>query len=255
MPFDFVLPDLGEGITEGEIRKWLVKEGDAVEEHQTVLEIETDKAIVEVPSPRKGRVLKINKEEAEIVKVGEVLMTILEEGEIIEEKPKVEERPKSVSVVGVLPEAEEEILATPAVRALSKELGVKLETVKGSGPGGSITKDDVIKASEKFKKAEDQYGSIERMPFRGVRRTIAKNLILAQKTTAFVTGMDEADITDLWSLREREKKPILDKGIHLTFLPFFIKASYHALLEHSLLNASIDDEREEVIIKKCYNFG
>ena len=255
MPFDFVLPDLGEGITEGEIRKWLVKEGDAVEEHQTVLEIETDKAIVEVPSPRKGRVLKINKEEAEIVKVGEVLMTILEEGEIIEEKPKVEERPKSVSVVGVLPEAEEEILATPTVRALSKELGVKLETVKGSGPGGSITKDDVIKASEKFKKAEDQYGSIERMPFRGVRRTIAKNLILAQKTTAFVTGMDEADITDLWSLREREKKPILDKGIHLTFLPFFIKASYHALLEHPLLNASIDDEREEVIIKKYYNFG
>lgn len=255
MPFDFVLPDLGEGITEGEIRKWLVKEGDAVEEHQTVLEIETDKAIIEVPSPKKGRVLKINKEEAEIVNVGEVLMTILEVGEIIEEKPKVEERPKSVSVVGVLPEAEEEILATPAVRALSKELGVKLETVKGSGPGGSITKDDVIKASEKFKKAEDQYGSIERMPFRGVRRTIAKNLILAQKTTAFVTGMDEADITDLWRLREREKKPILDKGIHLTFLPFFIKASHHALLEHPLLNASIDDEREEVIIKKYYNFG
>jgi pyruvate dehydrogenase E2 component (dihydrolipoamide acetyltransferase) len=260
MPFDFVLPDLGEGITEGEIRKWLVKEGDAVEEHQNVLEVETDKAIVEVPSPKKGRVLKINKDEGEIAKVGEVLMTIAEEGEPIEkkseEKPKAEERPKSVSVVGVLPEEEEEeILATPSVRALAKELGVNLETIKGSGPGGSITRDDVIEESEKAKKAEDQYGAIEKIPIKGLRRTIAKNLITSQKTTAFVTGMDEADITDLWNLREKEKKSLLEKGIHLTFLPFFIKAVYRSLTEHPLLNASVDEEREEIVIKKYYNIG
>ena len=255
MPFDFVLPDLGEGITEGEVRKWLVKEGDAIEEHQTVLEIETDKAIVEVPSPKKGRVLKIDKDIGDMAKVGEVLMSIAEEGEAIEEKPKPEERPKSVSVVGVLPEEEEEILATPAVRALAKELGVSLETIKGSGPGGSITREDVIEASEKAKKAEDQYGVIERMPIRGLRRTIAKNLIASQKTTAFVTGMDEADITELWNLREREKKALLDKGIHITFLPFFIKAVHHALAEHPLLNASVDEEKEEIIIKKYYNIG
>ena len=254
MPYDFVLPDLGEGITEGEIRRWLVKEGDAVEEHQTVLEIETDKAVVEVPSPKKGKVLKINKDIGEIAKVGEVLMTILEAGEAAEEKPK-EERPKSVSVVGVLPEEEEEILATPAVRALAKELGVKLETIKGSGPGGSITKDDVAEASEKGKKTDDQYGAIERIAIKGLRRTIAKNLITSQKTTAFVTGMDEADITELWSLREREKKALIEKGIHLTFLPFFIKAVHHALTEHPLLNASVDEGREEIIIKKYYNIG
>ncbi len=254
MPFDFVLPDLGEGITEGEIRKWIIKEGDAIEEHQTIVEIETDKAIVEVPSPKKGRVLKINKDIGDTAKVGEVLMTIAEEGEAVEEKPKAEERPKSVSVVGVLPE-EEETLATPAVRAMAKELGVKIETIKGSGPGGSITKEDVIEASEKAKKAEDQYGVVERMPIRGLRRTIAKNLIASQKTTAFVTGMDEADITELWNLREREKKSLLDKGIHLTFLPFFIKAVHHALAEHPLLNASVDEEKEEIIIKKYYNIG
>jgi pyruvate dehydrogenase E2 component (dihydrolipoamide acetyltransferase) len=253
MPFDFALPDLGEGITEGEIRKWLVKEGDAIEEHQIILEIETDKAVVEVPSPRKGRALKINKDIGEIAKVGEVLMVIAEEGEAIE-KPKAEERPKSVSVVGVLPE-EEEVLATPAVRALAKELGVKIESVKGSGPGGSITKDDVIEASEKSKKAEDVYGIIEKMPLKGLRRTIAKNLIQSQRTTAFVTGMDEADITELWTLREREKKTIQGKGIHLTFLPFFIKAVQHALAEHPLLNASVDEEKEEIIIKKYYNIG
>lgn len=255
MPFDFVLPDLGEGITEGEVRKWLVKEGDAIEEHQTILEIETDKAIVEVPSPKKGMVLKINKDIGDMAKVGEILMSIAEVGEIVEEKPKPEERPKSVSVVGVLPEEEEEVLATPAVRALAKELGVKIETIKGSGPGGSITKEDVIEASEKAKKTEDQYGVIERIPIRGLRRTIAKNLIASQKTTAFVTGMDEADITELWNLREREKKALLDKGIHLTFLPFFIKAVHHALAEHPLLNASVDEEKEEIIIKKYYNMG
>lgn len=263
MPFDFVLPDLGEGTTEGEVRKWVVKQGDLVEEHQTVLEIETDKAVVEVPSPKKGTVLKINKDVGEIVKVGEVLMTIALEGEAAkeeekpkpEEKPKAEERPKSVSVVGVLPEEEEEILATPAVRAFAKELGVNLEALKGSGPGGSITKEDVTKASGKEKKAEDQYGPTERIPFRGLRRTIAKNMLLSQKTTAFVTGMEEADITDLWNLREREKKALLEKGLHLTFLPFFIKAVYHALTEYPMLNASLDEEREEIVLKKYYTIG
>ncbi len=249
MPFDFTLPDLGEGITEGEIRKWLVKEGDSVEEHQTVIEIETDKAIVEVPSPKKGKIFKINREEGEIAKVGEVLMTIAEEGEA------VEERPKSVSVVGVLPEEEEEILATPAVRALAKELAVKLETIKGSGPGGSITKEDVINASEKGKKAEDLYGITERVPLKGLRRTIAKNLVTAHQTMVFVTVMDEADVTDLWNIREREKKVLEEKGIHLTFLPFFIKAVQHSLAEHPYLNASIDGEKEEIILKKYYNLG
>jgi pyruvate dehydrogenase E2 component (dihydrolipoamide acetyltransferase) len=248
MAFDFSLPDLGEGITEGEIRKWLVKEGDTIEEHQTVIEIETDKAVVEVPSPKKGKIMKINMEEGEVVKVGEVLMTIAEEGEA------VEERPKSVSVVGVLPE-EEEILATPAIRALAKELGVKLESIKGSGPGGSITKEDLTKASAKVKRVEDQYGIVERSPIKGVRRTIAKNLVIAQQKMAFLTIMEEADITDLWDLREREKKSLQENGVHLTFLPFFMKAAQHSLLEHSFLNASVDEEKEEIIVKKYYNMG
>jgi pyruvate dehydrogenase E2 component (dihydrolipoamide acetyltransferase) len=262
MPFYFKLPDLGEGITEGEIRKWLVKEGDSIEEHQTVLEIETDKAVVEVPSPKKGKILKMNKEEGDIAKVGEVLMTIAEEGEAIEETPKaeeapaVEERPKSVSVVGVLPEEEEGILATPAVRALARELVVNLETIKGSGPGGSITKEDVMKASEKGKKAaEDLYGISERVPLKGLRRTIAKNLLTAHQTMVFVTIMDEADVTDLWNIREREKKVLQEKGIHLTFLPFFMKALQHSLVEHPYLNASLDGEKEEIIVKKYYNVG
>jgi len=274
MAFDFILPDLGEGITEGELRKWLVAEGDRVEEHGTVLEIETDKAIVEVPSPRSGIVARIHKKEGETVKVGEVLMTVAEEGEAIEkpaepsEKPVAEaakpsgpietiDRPKSVSVVGTMPEEEEPggVLAAPAVRAMAKEMGIRLETLKGSGPAGSITMSDLKAAAVKGKKPEDTFGDVERLPLKGLRRTIAKNLIASQRATAFVTGMDEADITELWELREREKKALLEKGIHLTFLPFFVKAVLHALAEHPYLNASIDDEREEIVLKKYYNIG
>ncbi len=262
MSFNFILPDLGEGIAEAEIRKWLVKEGDAVEEHQAVVEVETDKAVVEVPSPKKGTVLKIARQEGETAKVGEVLMVIGEAGEKIEKptpvekKPGAEERPKSVSVVGVLPEEEETVvLATPAIRAFAKEQGVDLEKVRGSGPGGSITREDVLKASKRPPKAEDQYGAVERMAIRGVRKIIAKNLVSAQKIMASVTETDEADITDLWDLREKEKKQLKDKGIHLTFMPFFIKAVQHALMDFGTFNASVDEEREEIVVKKYYNIG
>ena len=271
MPFDFVLPDLGEGIAEGELRKWLIKEGDRVEEHQNVLEIETDKAIVEVPSPRTGKVVRLNKSEGDMVRVGEVLMTIAEEGgttpeepeeeragtvaEAPEEEPEEEPRLRSVSVVGVLPEEEEEVLATPAVRALAKELGVPLEGIRGSGPGGSITKQDVTDAAERRKEKRAPSGLEERVPLRGLRRTIAKNLLASQRATAFVTGMDEADITELWELREREKGSLHQKGVHLTLLPFFIKAVQHALAEHPMLNSSIDEEREEIVIKRYFNIG
>jgi pyruvate dehydrogenase E2 component (dihydrolipoamide acetyltransferase) len=284
MAFNFVLPDLGEGIAEGEIRKWLVKEGSIVEEHQAILEIETDKAVVEVPSPKGGTVLKINKEEGSSVKVGEVLIVIGEIGEKIGEQPPIKEkpkgeRPKSVSVVGELPEEEEElkpaaawpklasvtgrrsdheettILAVPSVRVFAKEQGISLDKIKGSGPGGSISREDVLKAAKLSLKAEDQYGPFERVAIKGLRKTIAKNLILAQKTMAFVTETDEADITDLWDLRAREKKALEDKGVHLTFVPFFMKAIQHTLMEFGTFNASVDEEREEILLKKYFNIG
>ncbi|MBI5327414.1 MAG: 2-oxo acid dehydrogenase subunit E2 [Deltaproteobacteria bacterium] len=250
MVFDFVLPDLGEGITEGEIRRWLVKEGDLVNEHQTILEVETDKAVVEVPSPKKGFVQKIRKLEGEIAKVGNVLLTIVEK---IEEGGKEEK--KSFGVVGRLPEAEE-ILATPAVRNLAKRLGVNIEKIKGAGPMGRITEDDVVKASGGAKDlTKDQFGSIERVQIKGVRRSIAKNLLASMKTAAFVTGMDDADVSALWRLREKEKKVALSKKIRLTFLPFLMKAAQHALKEHPMLNASVDEAGEEIIVKKYFNIG
>ncbi|HLE08455.1 MAG TPA: dihydrolipoamide acetyltransferase family protein [Thermodesulfobacteriota bacterium] len=252
MVFEFKLPDLGEGITEGEVVKWRVKEGDAIEEHQVIVEVETDKAIVEVPSPKKGKVVRKNKAEGDVVSVGETLVTLeLEEKEV----PEKEKRPPSVSVVGTVPEAEE-VLATPLVRNLAKRLGVDLKKVTGTGPGGRITEEDVKGAGEGVRKeAKDKYGPIERVAIKGVRKSIAKNLMLAQKNAAFVTGMDDCDMTELWKLRIKEKGEAQKKGVHLTFLPFFMKASQHALREHPMLNASVDEETGDVIVKKYYNIG
>src|SRR5690242_13660547 len=148
MPFDFKLPDVGEGISEVELRKWLVREGERVSEHQLLLEVESDKAVVELPSPRAGTIGRIHHGEGEIVRVGETLLTIATD----EELPAG--RPRSVGVVGVLPEAEdedramtetrgEEVLATPLVRKLARERGIDLKGIRGSGPRGSITPEDL----------------------------------------------------------------------------------------------------------------
>ncbi len=255
MPFEFKLPDFGEGITEAELRKWLVREGEMVAEHQGIAEVETDKAVVEVPSPRSGRVVRLHQAEGAIVKVGDPLATLTEEGESLKE-----ERPRSVGIVGTLPEAEEEmpvsVLATPAVRAKAREMGIDLGGVTGTGPRGSVTGEDLLAAAKPAGKgAGDDYGPVERLPIRGMRRTIARNLIQSQRMTAFVTAMEEADITELHEIQVREARALSGKGIHLTFLSFIIKAVQHALAEHPLLNSSIDDQAGEIVIKKYHNIG
>jgi pyruvate dehydrogenase E2 component (dihydrolipoamide acetyltransferase) len=284
MPFEFKFPDIGEGLTEGEIVKWLVKEGDSIKEGQPLVEVETDKALVEIPSPRTGVVLKILGKEKEVIKVGQVIVVIGEKGEAVAAPPP--SRPKSVGVVGELEEAPEEVaappakptaekpalvsehaLATPAVRALAKELGVDVSKVAGTGPEGRVLEKDVRQAVEgKAKPAEpekkpakvkkyDFYGYVDRIPLRGVRRSIAKAMVKSKYTAPHVTTMDEADVTELWALRSKEKAKAEKRGIKLTILPFIMKAVIVGLVEHPYLNATLDDENEEVILKKYYNIG
>jgi len=280
MAKQFNFPDVGEGITEGEIVRWLVKEGDEVKEDQPLAEIETDKAVAEMPSPYSGTILKLHFKEKEIVKVGQVLVTIGEKGEAVPEKAamekpaaeKIEEKPKPApSVVGVITESKEEIreiLATPKVRKLALELGVAIKKVKGTGPHGRITEDDVknakaAAAAEEEKKPapppakemSDSYGEVDRIPLRGVRRATAKRMVLAVSTAAHVTHCDEADATELVKIRESLMQQAADKGIKLTYLPFIVKALLEALKLHPLLNASLNDEEEEIIVKKYYNIG
>ncbi|MBI5826595.1 MAG: 2-oxo acid dehydrogenase subunit E2 [Deltaproteobacteria bacterium] len=263
MVFEFRLPDLGEGITEGEIVKWRVVEGESVEEHQIALDVETDKAIVEVPSPRKGKVVKINRAEGDVVRVGEALLEIEVEGRPGEEETARKPAPSTASVVGRLSE-EESVAAVPKARALARKLGVDLSTVVGTGPGGVITEDDVRGALAPPEaragtagpgKDSDRFGPIERVPIKGVRKSITRNLLTSQRTAAFVTGMEEADVTDLWDLRQRESRVARNSGVHLTFMPFFIKAVQRSLLEHPMLNGSVDENGAEIIVKKYYNIG
>jgi pyruvate dehydrogenase E2 component (dihydrolipoamide acetyltransferase) len=283
MAYEFKFPDIGEGLTEGEIVRWLVKEGDEVKEGQPLVEVETDKALAEIPSPKTGVILKIMAKEKEIVKVGQVIVVIGEKGESVAPVPP---RPKSVGVVGELEEAPEEVvvapvrveaakpalvsehaLAAPAVRALAKELGIDIGKVQGTGPEGRVLEKDVRQAAEaKAKPAEevkevkkvkkyDLYGYVDRISLRGVRRSIARAMVKSKYTAPHVTAMDEADVTELWKIREKEKKAAEKKGIKLTILPFIIKAVLAGLGEHPYLNASLDDENEEIILKKYFNIG
>ena len=262
MAFEFKLPDLGEGIAEVELRRWLVAEGDRIAEHQPVLEVETDKAVVEVPAPHAGVVARIHRKEGETVQVGETLLTIGDAKE--KETPPPQRRP-SVGIVGSLPEAEEEPhpappagfegLATPMVRKMARERGIDLKRVQGTGPRGCITPEDLERQPPVPRPAKPLPGTEDRLPLRGLRRTIARNVIASQRTTAFVTSMEEVDITEIWEMRVREQGEVESRGTHLTFLPFFMKAVQHALKEHPLLNGSIDDEAQEMILKKEYHFG
>jgi pyruvate dehydrogenase E2 component (dihydrolipoamide acetyltransferase) len=257
MPFEFKLPDLGEGIAEVELRRWLVKDGDRVVEHQPILEVETDKAVVEVPAPHTGIVAAILRHEGEMVGVGEVLLTITGE----EDLPELSRT--SGGIVGVLPEAEDEertavgneVMATPQVRKLARERGIDLRSIRGSGPHGSITREDLERSVPEPETSGKEFGLVERIPLRGVRRAIARNVLASQRLTAFVTGMEEADVTDLVALRSREQQEVEAHGAHMTYLPFFIKAAQHALREHPFLNAAIDDAKETIILKRHYHFG
>ena len=281
MPYEFKFPDIGEGLTEGEIVRWLVKEGEAIKEGQPLVEVETDKALAEIPSPKTGVILKILAKEKEIVKVGQVIVIFGEKGESLAPPSK-----PSVGVVGELEEApaeapaverrveaprpalvSEHVMATPAVRALAKELGADIDKVKGTGPEGRVLEKDVrqfaeakekpveeVKRPTKVKKY-DLYGYVERISLRGVRRSIAKAMVKSKFTAPHVSTMDEADVTELWKIREKEKQTAEKKGIKLTILPFIIKATIAGLKEHPYLNASLDDENEEIILKKYFNIG
>jgi pyruvate dehydrogenase E2 component (dihydrolipoyllysine-residue acetyltransferase) len=277
MAKQFRFPDVGEGITEGEIVRWLVKEGDEIREDQTLAEIETDKAVVEMPSPYKGTVLKIHVQEKEIVKVGQVLVTIGEKGESAAEEVPVagaKEMPTPAtgpSVVGVVPESRTEIrevLAAPKVRRLALELGVDIKSVRGTGPQRRIMEEDVQAAKAaavvpkeekkpafKIREKFDFYGELERIPLRGVRRATARRMHESVSTAAHVTHFDEADATALVNSRESLKSLAAEKGVKITFLPFIIKALLAAIQGHPLLNATLNDEDEEIIVKKYYNFG
>lgn len=309
MAFEFKFPDIGEGLTEGEIVEWKVKVGDRVEDHQVIAEIETDKAVVEVPSPAAGFILRLKGGPGDIVKVGEIIAVIGDEAELkaaLARTPPPPPAPKpappppapppppppepytvqgpSVGVVGRLEEAPEDepapvqakaapppvtrprVAALPKDRELARSLGVDIELIHGTGSKGAVTEDDIRRAAalgapEKGARvpggaaSRDAWGPVERVLVRGVRRRVAQAMSESLARTAQVTTMDEAEVDALWRIRERMKAEAAGQGVHLTLMPFLIKAVVGALKRVPEMNMSFDEEKGELVFKAYYNIG
>ena len=283
----FVLPDLGEGLIEAEIRAVLVHEGDVVKEDSPLLEVETDKAQVEIPSPFAGRVEKIHVQPGQTVKVGQPLVSFADGGGPAA-SPCSAAPPAQPAVA---PRADGgPVAATPSTRRLARELGVDLQTVGGTGPGGRISDDDVRARAGKppgVSKPPDapaaparaaapagpakplaavgleppplpkfeQWGPVERQPLSHLRRTIAERMALSAALIPHVTHFDKADITDLNAIVTRSFEAAKQRGITLTLTSFLLKAAALALREHPQFNATLDAGAGELILKRYCHLG
>ena len=366
---EFELPDVGEGVAEGEIVGWLVEVGDAVEEDQPVAEVETDKAVVEVPSPVNGTVKEIHADAGELVPVGTVIITFAEAGDEAGDQEQTETRTDTAtetrSEVGAVESKDDgasgddgsgstasgRVFAAPSARRLARELDVDIGTVDGSGPGGRVSDTDVRAAAENEdeepaadepaadesaprsavkrvgggdeggsepavatgsasrertlaapatrKLAEEsgididsvptdeerdgeafvtpaaveayaesqrvaqdadraalaESGGEERIPYRGVRRTIGEQMARSKETAPHVTHHDEVDVTELVETRSELKEEAETRGIGLSYMPFVMKACVAALRAFPSMNAMLDEEAEEIVEKHYYNVG
>ncbi|MDA4128322.1 MAG: 2-oxo acid dehydrogenase subunit E2 [Thaumarchaeota archaeon] len=273
MPYEFKLPDIGEGVAEGEVLKWFVKEGDPVKEDQPLVEVMTDKVNVQIPSPRTGTVGKLMAKEGDVVKVGTTLVLISLPGEQPSTAPSPQAPPQArtpeVTLQGPSvpePGPASRALATPATRRLARELNVDIARIRGSGPQSRVTDDDVRAAAGRGGQQAVVLGKAapapptssareEVVPLRGIRKTIAERMVRSKNTAAHVTHVDEVDMTELVVLREAFKGSAEKRGVKLTFLPFIVKALVPALKEYKFVNSTLDDAAGNIILKKYYNLG
>ena len=306
--YEYRMPELGEGLHEGEIVKWHVKPGDKIQEDDILMEVQNDKAVVEVPSPVSGVVKELKVEEGTVAVVGDVLAVIDAEGEVpqpahgggeapaadagagaaapapaaapvpAQAAPAAPAAPANAPAAGERPPGT--ILATPSVRKLAREKGVDLAQVTPTGKNGRITREDVLAFAEggavqaaapaaaaeapaapakaaapAAASAPAGPGAEERVPFRGIRKVIAQAMSKSVYTAPHVTVMDEVDVTALVALRERAKPLAEQRGVKLTYLPFIVKALVAAAREYPILNATLDEEANEIVYKKYYHVG
>ncbi len=237
------LPDIGEGIAEGEVIRFLVKVGDFVEKYQPLAEVMTVKVNVEIPSPVQGRVVKLLAEPGQVLKVGEPFIEI-ETQEAAEEKPaETVQVAATASKPEMMPHAGE-VLATPAVRKLAKELGVDLSKVVGTGPGGRVLEEDVRRAAASAE---------TRIPMKGLRRMIAERLVQAKSRAALVTVFEEVDAGQIVEVRNELRQQRQD--LKITYMPLIMKAIVAAVGEVPSVNGWVDDDREEIVLSREVNIG
>jgi pyruvate/2-oxoglutarate dehydrogenase complex dihydrolipoamide acyltransferase (E2) component len=240
MAYEFKLPDLGEGLTEGEIARWLVAEGQELAEDDPLVEIATDKTTVEIPSPAAGTVTKILVGEGEVVPVGTVLVVIGGDGTEQADRPRPEPAaapaPAPGPVRASVYQSQARVQVTPLVRRVAEELGVDLAQLSGSGPNGRITEADVRGAAgEELVSDRHKLSEGRREPVRGVRRQIIEHLTRAHREVPAVTFVEEADFTDV------------DLSL---LLPLVLKATATSLQEFPELNARLEGD-EIVYLDRC----
>jgi pyruvate dehydrogenase E2 component (dihydrolipoamide acetyltransferase) len=238
MAYEFKLPDLGEGVAEGEIARWLVQVGQVIDEDDPLVEIQTDKTTVEIPSPAGGMVARILVEEGELVPVGTPLV-VIGDGEFASAEPEPE-RATAEPEPAAAPA--ERVKATPLVRRFAAELGVDLSLLAGTGAGGRITEEDVRRFSALSRGQTPGRGPERRVPLRGVRRTIAQHLTIAHREVPAVTVVEECDFNALAAVRGER-----------SYLPYLLKAVVAGLKEFPELNATLDGE--EIVFWERYDLG
>ena len=269
MPIELKLPDVGEGIAEGEVVRWLVAEGAAVKEDDPLVEILTDKANIEIPSPVTGTVVTILAAPGQVVKVGGLLALIEPAaGQAVSAQPFTPAPGSAQASSGRTDSREEplspksrpgvaDVLATPVVRKIAKDLGVDLGSVPGTGTGGRVTEQDVRRAAGPKEPAGAPAESApeERIPFKGKRRMIARKMTAAKTRVPHALLVDEADVSGLLAERAKMREIGEREGVRITILPFIMKAVAEALRRHPALNASLDEDREEIVLKKRVDVG
>ncbi len=295
MAFEFKLPDIGEGIHEGEILKWFVKEGEHIEEDDPLCEVQNDKAVVEIPSPVEGEVLEIHVQEGEVAIVGDPLIKIDAEGHETDEEEaqpteepevKAEEETKTEAKTtdaddqptgqATTTDSSKRVIAMPSVRKYAREQEVNIQEVSGSGKNGRVLKEDVDAfASGDQKVASEDTGTVEtttteeeksapviqgeypesREKMSGIRKVIANAMVNSKTKAPHVTLMDEVDVSALVEHRKRFKEVAAEQDIKLTYLPYVVKALISASKKHPMLNAMLDDETDEIVHKHYYNIG
>ena len=227
MAYEFKLPDLGEGVAEGEIARWLVEVGQVIDEDDPLVEVQTDKTTVEIPSPAAGKVARILVEEGELVAVGTPLVVIGGDGELPAEPAAA---------------PSERVQATPLVRKIAAELGVDLALLAGTGQGGRITEEDVRRFSTFSGGQTPGRGPQRRVPLRGVRRQIAHHLATSHREVPAVTVVEECDFTALAGVRGKR-----------SYLPYLLQAVVAELKEFPELNATLDGD--EIVFWGRYDLG
>jgi len=291
---EFKLPDLGEGMHEAEVVEWLVKPGDTLKLDQVMVKVETDKAVVEIPSPVAGRIAEIRVPDGQVAKVGEVLIVFETAASTnggssmaSQTTTAVSEIAPSTSVPSLspatpVPTTKQRVLAAPAVRKLAFELGIDLEQVTPSHPNGRVSIEDVRSYSEQAKAssaapAEQEkleqpvsqaaptipqkmqqpgpFTEDERQPLKGLRKRIAEHMERSWRTIPHATAFDEVDGGALSALRETLKPVAEKRGVRLTYIPLLIKLLIPLLKEFPIFNASLDEERREIIYKHSYHIG